>query len=359
MPKQPSKTKGPGPDYLLAEDENAPHLNEAFYRAEPHEYFERRLYLVMLAGDPKVDLEQFLADGVEVDGFQAGPAPPPALDELEQKRRDMFLITEAASLAHHVGETLLRLYFAHASLPFPGCPWLELVRERRPAAFKERVRERFGPETAIAEERDMIAKLFYGTADHRKFPAEIPAETLDKGLENIERWLRFYANEFLEDAPLYNSVKHGLAVHPNRPALSLSDAEGQVFLGAEGAALDFLAERQLEDRRVWARHTRWVPPMSSLAATSMAIRLIHGLWRTARWRYLDEVPEGIDLITEPMYFDFRKAVDADTRVMRMSVDLSYYSTPQEVTLINVEGTIIEDGNSKEASSEVRGKFGAG
>ncbi|MEK6274311.1 MAG: hypothetical protein AABM30_03140 [Actinomycetota bacterium] len=157
-----------GPDVGLAEPETAPRLNQAFYTAEPHEYFWYRLYLLMIAGDPSVDLGEFTRSGLTVDGFKAGPAEV-SEGEKEASRRQRFVITDAAALLHHVSETLLRFYLAHE--PLPLCPWLEIVRERSFSRLKTRVRTRFvdAPDDDPTN-REALGRIFYGSNARRPEP---------------------------------------------------------------------------------------------------------------------------------------------------------------------------------------------
>ena len=108
-------------DADLAELEAAPRLNHGLYTAEPHEYFSHRLFFLMLAADQTIDLAQFVRGGLEVDKVKLGPNPEATEDKESKQQRYRFVLAESLTLLHHVAETLLRLYFAHAGTP--PAPW--------------------------------------------------------------------------------------------------------------------------------------------------------------------------------------------------------------------------------------------
>jgi hypothetical protein len=319
-----------GPDVNLAEDESARGLNRAFYSAEPHEYFWHRLWLLMIAGDESIDLAEFARRGLTVDGFKAGPSerpesePHPEADKEEERRR-RFVITDAAALLHHVSETLLRFYLAHE--PLPACPWLEIVRERSFSRFKKRVGARF---VDAAEEdganREALARILYGTADRATLtPAPDPADW-EAGLLNLERWMRFFAREFLENAHLYNSVKHGLAVQPGEASMQLDDGS---VISAEGPAVAYLEEREIQGRRMWAETTHWLKVGQLLAASYFGILLMRALWEIGRARYTHELPGHIRLFTDPQLGQFLLAGGEGIIITKMSMNLLYYADAVE------------------------------
>lgn len=315
-----------GPDVDLAERESAPGLNRAFYGTEPHEYFWHRLYLLMIAGDESVDLGQFARRGLTVDGFKMGPverdedeADPEA--EKDEERRRRFAITDGAALLHHVSETLLRFYLAHESLP--SCPWLEIVRERSFSRFKKRVRARFVDASEdVSENRDAIARVFFGTADPMNItPSPKPADW-EAGLVNVERWMRFFAREFLDNAHLYNSVKHGLAVQPGEASMKLNDGS---VISADGPSVAYLEERELDGRRVWAQTTHWLRVGQILAASYFGIVLMRAVWEIGRARYSGGLPEHIRLFTDPKLEQFLLAGGEGIVINKMSTNLLYYA----------------------------------
>lgn len=315
-----------GPDVRLAEHESAPRLNEGFYNAEPHEYFSYRLHLLMMAGDRSVDLAEFTRRGLTIEGFKAGPADVHE-DGRETERRHRFVITDAAALLHHASETLLRFDLAHE--PLLPCPWLAIVRERSFSRFKKSVRARFvdAPKDDPAN-RDALARVFYGTADRTKLTPTPDASDFETGLANLEAWMRFFAQEFLDNAHLYNSVKHGLAVQPGSAAMQLDDGS---VISAEGPSVAYLEERMLDGRRVWAETTHWLKIGHLLAATYFGILLMRTLWEIGRARYRQTMPERIRLFTDPKLEDFLLAGGEGIVITKMSMNLLYYADDVEGT----------------------------
>src|SRR6185312_3755664 len=113
----------------------------------------------------------------------------------------------------HVSETVLRYYLAHCPDPsgrFRACPWLDLADEVNFAAFKRAVELRFADDSdeLTDRRRDDVTRTFYlGSNGGTDDPAEL--ERLARSVDEIERWLRHFAGYFLDDARLYNAMKHG------------------------------------------------------------------------------------------------------------------------------------------------------
>lgn len=226
------------PDEQLAA-ENYARLNETFYAAEPADYFGQRLEnLILTAGNPD-GLHRLMQEGVTYRGLNVGGESQHRADPDDEaketdkatKTAEHFVIAEAEVLAQHVGETLLRLYVAHASLP--PCPWLEMSRVRSPADFKERVRRRFGDDTDPSDPAHLaaVARVFHVTDDPSSLGPAPPQDEWDKSVANIESYLRHFAGQFLGRAALYNAAKHGLALMPTEMSVKLGD--GSVLSAAK------------------------------------------------------------------------------------------------------------------------------
>lgn len=313
-------------DYGLAEKESAADLNERFYSAAPHEYFARRLRLLMLEADPSVDLGQFGQNGLTFGGLTLGGQGAPdgagQDEENESRQQTNFLITEAAGLLHHVGETLLRLYLAHERRP--PCPWLSLVRQRDPGGFKRVVRKRFVDSST--EDLDLLSQAalaFFGTDDPKHFNPEPRAEQFRARVRDLEGWLRYFANVFLDDAPLYNSIKHGLAVQAGEHSFRFSD-----LISGGGPGVLFLEQRKEQNRLKWAQSIRWLQLDQLLAAVSIGTLIMQQLWEVGRVVYVTRDPNGITVMDIPNSQELLAGGKKGLVATKLSIDLLYYE-PRE------------------------------
>lgn len=311
-------TKRPGPDYLLAERESAQRLSEMFYFAEPHEYFSWRFYLLVLAGDASKDLGAFAREGISFAGFSIGPSDAIDEDEKEVQRRYSFAVAEAAALLHHVSETLLRLYFAHCDLP--PAPWLEVAREKNFTKFKDKVRMRFVAAETTAEDYARVATVFFGAANPKNLRPVPDERSFNDAVENIDRWLRFFAANFLDDAHLYNALKHGLAVNAGDSSMKIDDGS---VISADGPSLLYLGERETGERRLWSLTTRWINLGNTVAMIYVGIRLMQMLWEVSKARYTEERPDQIRVFTAPPLDEFLKSMGEGILITKMSMDLAY------------------------------------
>ena len=307
------------PDHLLA-PENDRELNEAFYRARPHAYFNQRLESLILVAGKSAQLAELLAEGITIGRLKAGGAPRPNLTEHQrtevEQDRERFVIAEAEVLLHHAAETLLRLYLAHERLP--PCPWLVLAGDRSFAAFKGKVSQ-LGEELGDEQRKANVAAVFFGASDRTNLQPTPSEDEWNAGLDNLSAWLAWFAAHFL-DSGVYNAAKHGLALQAGNAAFQLGDDE---LISRSGLSLEYV-ETYKDDsgRRRWRRTTQWVDPDRRMGYIFMACRLMKGLMEIARARYTGAPLTHLDLFTSPR---FEETVMNEIEFTKLSVDLLYYA----------------------------------
>jgi hypothetical protein len=239
-------------------------LNSMFYGTEPWRYFASRLRLLVLyAGKPDV-VGAAMTEGVTYGTLQFATE----LEEEDQAdaMHRQFVIGETLALLHHVGETLVRFYLAHENTP--ASPWIEIASAPRAGEFKKKVAKRFDGQPPSPERRAQVATVFFGDA---RSPADASEEEQwSDDVENIEMWLGKFAARFLEDANVWNAVKHGLAVQPSHPRLEVAS------LVTEGPGVTYL---ERDDVGRWNLATRWTNP-STIESLMGEIFVAHSLLRT-------------------------------------------------------------------------------
>lgn len=281
MSKQQSGGRaGRGEDHRLAE-ENYPTLNKTFYEMEPQAYLRQRWLHLALAAGKGDELDQLALGGIHAGRLRYYAADA----EIERHRheRERFVIAESEVLTHHVGETLLRLYLAHADVP--ACPWLELARVRSPAKFKKAVENLCG-RLSSGEDTERIRTVFYGTADPRNLQPAPDDARFKKGTSNIIDFLSLFARTCLDAAP-YNAAKHGLALLAEDSDMRIeADDEEEPVLAAGGPAIQYLAVRERQGRPRWMRETKWINSDRAHGLIGAGCGLIGQLWAIGAWRYL-------------------------------------------------------------------------
>jgi hypothetical protein len=253
-------------------------LNAQFYTAEPGHYFRTRwLSLLLTAGRP-AEVAALLQAGSTYEHFSAQANT----QEITDAEMQSYVCMESEVLLHQASETLLRLFLAHWSSS--GCPWLDVASERRPGEFKRRVEEEVigQPMTTLQEAATFV---FLGNIQR---PTAVPPETWQQGIANLAAFLRTFAARWLEDARLYNSLKHGLSVVPGAAQLAFAeqpDMSDARSLG-HGTSVDFLDwEVVPPKRRTWKQTTRWLDVSESLALIEVAHQMIEAMWGFGRARY--------------------------------------------------------------------------
>ena len=280
-------------------------MNRTFYAAKPADYFGWRLGNLILVAGKREALESLLADGVAFKSLKVGGTasgsedasgvasvtPDPETEAEAAKGAEHFVIAEAEVLAHHVGETLLRLYLAHefpANARPPACPWLEISRLRSFSQFKSMVRARFGPDSDPEDPANLaaVARVFHLTDDPARMSnATIPEEQWNNSLNNIEGYLLAFARQFLDRSAIYNAAKHGLALRPSEMSMRYGDGS---LISVEGPIIKYLEIRDHDGHPRWSQVNHWVKSDRQMALIHRACQLIESLWEVARLRYLPE-----------------------------------------------------------------------
>lgn len=266
----------------------AERLNDRFYKSSPHRYFELRLLsLLALDGMP---LSEDDADLPESDLGDIALGAPLEFDPslLSRGERETFVASEAEVLLQHVSEVLVRYFLGH--LGWPPCPWLEIAALSNFGAFKK-ASASLAEADASSLEQLVNRLLFDGAAlaeDEQQGQTRVVVQTLQAA-----------AHRLVEDAPLYNAVKHGFTVLAGRSALRFHSTpepdqteddrrareEIEAFLADEGLTLETLEWSNESGNRSWATKTRYVDPDYAVATAWLTTRVLGNVANTMKARY--------------------------------------------------------------------------
>jgi hypothetical protein len=251
-------------------------LNAQFYAADPAHYLRLRLMSLLVLVCRADDVAAAIRGGISY----AGVTVVYDMEEEDDSEGDeeflrRYATAESQVLLHQTAEALIRLFLAHADTP--DCPWLEVALRTDFARFKRDVEGWILAPGREALLRDAVARVFTG---QQSIPTDAGIEW-DRGVENLVRFVRRFAEIWLTDAPLYNSLKHGLAVIPSAAMLLIdSHVMGD---GASLASLEY--DWRPGDVRDWSLVTRWIDLQESLALIEVGQQMIGVLWSIARARY--------------------------------------------------------------------------
>lgn len=268
---------GSPPDNGIEADVHIQRFNEAFYRSNPADYIETRLQLLLVVGGRRTELRDLVRGGVEFAGL-ALPASDEQLDEeavaANDRDLDRFLVVDSQHLLHHACETALRLFAIHAN----GwtVPWIGLARGRNFAKFKNDVRSYFIDGTP--EDR-VVASVCLGRVER---PEETSEDDWQGSIGSLVAFMREFATRFLDDANLYNSIKHGLGVSASDAVLAI---ENRVV--GSGPSIEYPESADWDgDTREWSLTTQWVDFQYSLGLVQVAVYMIRAMWDIGRYRCL-------------------------------------------------------------------------
>jgi hypothetical protein len=260
-------------------------LNEAFYRSDPGDYFKMRLQLLLLAGGKRAELELLVRDGVEYAGvtITVNSESEELAGEVEiakdASEYDEFLTIESQQLLHHAAETALRLFLIHSS---PNVvPWIELNSMRSFSKFKKAV------QTLVDQppSDELVGHVCLGSQTR---PVAHSEADWSAAIEGMRSFLSHLAAVYLDDANLYNAIKHGLGVRASAAMVIF----GSQVVG-NGPSVEFPESSDwVDDRRSWSMVTRWIDVGASAALIYVAAQMISSMWQIGQFRHLGTVGKG-------------------------------------------------------------------
>jgi hypothetical protein len=278
MSSKRRKAKQPAVEPLHPLDVEA--LNRAFYAADPADYFARR-FRAVVALAAQTDGQLRAEERVYNYGSIQLTVPDSRTDPPEESGHERFVLIEAEMLVHHLAETLLRMFFAHAV--GPDAPWTDVSKLRGLGEFKRRVEGVFRTEKHEALRRD-IAFVFLG---HREPPADLDEagrKSWGDAVDRIGGYVSYFGQLLLDRADTYNAAKHGMAMQAGSSAIQMP---GVPEFSADGPSIAHLGVQQEKGGKgQLVVKTRWLEVEQDLAASFIGIHLLRGLWLTARIRYV-------------------------------------------------------------------------
>jgi hypothetical protein len=288
--KQGNPAKRSAPK-LRVPQEDIDGLNRAFYKNDPTDYFDRRLRIFM---------EQLCMTDAEAREsqipltYKSIESTPDSIEESppDEDAREGFLIVESASILHHVSETLVRAYLAHAANS--DCPWLDQAELRAGRAFKQRV-AKLAKSLANGAEDEQIRLVFFGAKDLTQTP--ISVKNSDEVIERLADYLGFAADELLSQANAYNAVKHGMVVSAGTSSFSVS---GIPELSGDGPGISALERKVDGDVASVVIAQRWVNLELNHVMSFILTRMIRHIWSVGRCLQFGGSPELKDLYLPPV-----------------------------------------------------------
>lgn len=257
-------------------------LNATLYGSDPASYLRFRLHSLVLMHNEPDDLEE-----VEV---IYGSLTMPRQFDFTAEERQRSLAMESSMLVQHAGESLMRLFLAHAKQG--PCPWLDVAKLRFPdvnAALAEISRHDY------AWPSGQVAELFLGGANVDEAGVDLDTDDWDATVEAHTELLGRVAGRVLRRAPLYNAVKHGLVGAPSeRLGWDFTGPDGQQIRIAEGPVVTYVHGKGTEVSP-WVATTDQVRIESDFAIVQAITIALTNLWAVARRRYLG-VPGELHLL---------------------------------------------------------------
>lgn len=259
-------------------------FNQSFYLSDPADYLRTRLHLLVLTGCCHDQLRSLVGEGVEYAGITLGPdiadQEPDDDSETRSRQRQAFLTVESQMLLHHAAETLLRLFIVHSSQT--DVPWIALNSQRNASVFKQMIQEAF---VDRLPDPLLVGSVCLGRA---RWPGDVATQAeWDEGVEGLTLFLSKFARTILDDASLYNGIKHGLGVTPSEASVLI----GSTMAGF-GTSVEFPESGKWEgEARDWSLTTRWIDIQESLGLVSVAIEMIDSIWQIGRYRKTGQKPK--------------------------------------------------------------------
>lgn len=269
-------------------------LNRQFFANEhgPHVYLTHRLCGLVRQASNSAANRAAAAEGLRLGELLLTIDR----DDPMYENPDAFAALDATVLLHHASESLLRLYLS--MLADEPCPWLAIARTRSPGAFKKKVRAVIAA-LDTEQGREQLSLLLLGHRNHQasvvtvasEGGTPVPKEAWDSFVAGGATLVRHAASVFLDEAPLYNSAKHGLALLSGESSVRYGDDESPIR--AQDPSLMYLETITSDSgKRQWAQTTRWLSPDQAVAEAQLLVRTIARLWTVAQARYAAMKSDG-------------------------------------------------------------------
>jgi hypothetical protein len=244
----------------------------------------------------------------------------------DPKARDAYLTAEALVLLHHASETLIRLYRAHSGSP--ACPWIEISRRTHPGDLPKWLSTL--PETLDTENalRDVMTVFRgYPTFEATAGMLYSTEEEWNEQSDGLVALLKHLAYVLVQDAPVYNAAKHGLAALAGESSMGIGQLEDPVIF-SDGPSISVLRVKRETD--TWHQETTWISQDGALATTFLVANQIESLWSIARNKYLDEPGGALPGITpEKVQGAIHPAAlltnEPASMLGTLGIELSYYA----------------------------------
>lgn len=273
-------------------------LKEHYYRVDPAEYFERRLWGIIALADMKPNAVDWNSsdDGCLFGQFKrvlkdkkfALDVPPGNT----LSSRTMAAV-ESYTLMQHVIETALRLFVASNERVVGNSPMTKLLNMRQAVDLREPLKPLLGGAARHAVEKAM----FPPELQHDE-SSESKAE-MRRHLDFLTAWLsffaRFYSEEDYNGAQGNNQLKHGAAVAPREdlssvlhlteePPASLTEGqwnEAYALINAE--SISYVVQERRKDMLPGLNlRTDNSDPATNLGISQIGIGIVRSLWQMSR-----------------------------------------------------------------------------
>ncbi|WIM88365.1 hypothetical protein PT015_02315 [Candidatus Mycobacterium wuenschmannii] len=261
-----------------------PELNAVFYTADPAEFIRMRIEALSLMACTDEQLGPLFGANRIVGAAHFGSMPPPSPDA-----RQRYIRMEAVMIANHASETLLRMFFAHVE--HPECPWLGMSASTHFGEYKNKVA------TVLNSgfDREAIATVFLGGVSRVDAVVQLTDAEFEDAIDGLQLLLIDCANRVLDDAFVYNAVKHGVsavAVDDDEAKMTWQPLNGEPVIMHEGPTHVYLHKAASHDAPKTEAHW-WLTmedsnPGRELSVSVLITRALGSLWDVARRRYLGE-----------------------------------------------------------------------
>lgn len=295
-----------------------PELNATFYTARPAEFINMRINVLTLIACSEEQLSPVFGAERSIGNAFVPGSPVPSLDD-----RERYLQMEAMMIVHHASEALLRLFFAHVD--HPECPWIGMAAFPAPNEFKERLLV----DLKAGFNREQIATVFLGGISPKDAAIDVSEEEFEEFIDGVDRLLWDCALRVLNEAFLYNGVKHGLtAIAINDKSAKMTwRVGGKELVLHQGAIHAFLHRlrnpRSKKDERQWWFTITDTNPARDLSVARYIASAIGSLWAVATRRYTGRPSSILCFSKDSVEIAIYSPVDsADNALKRMTQEMA-------------------------------------
>lgn len=271
--------------------ENYKKLNDDFYKNYNENYFECKLYNILLILS---DSEEYFKKNMNLELKFGKITLKNSCETVEEKKEFInYAKSELISTYYHCLETFIRLFISHSKLDY--CPWIDIV-SLSINKYRKKLDDIIEEKYSFIKSGETIDNVLQSI-----LTGSIPKEQ-KKYLENVKTWIHYAAIE-LKNISSYNSLKHGLVNFNSHDGIKIIPDNNNVDKIFEklGDSLKILKTVEKKNRYVYELETKFIDYDFLSLKIHIFSEMINNIIKIGKHNYMKEEVETVGTLIAGRY----------------------------------------------------------